>query len=101
MSSGKALENRCKKLPAMQAQIAQPEAEGVRTELKAEMKQRGEYELNIGAFVLRWKVIVTKKFDGQALKAAIPALYEQLCKISSCWRFTLTWAAPAEIWISS
>lgn len=87
----KALENRCKKLQALQAQIAQleAEAEGVKTELKAEMEQRGVCELSAGAFVLRWKEIVTKKLDGKALKAAMPAIYEQFCKSSSCRRFTL------------
>ena len=70
----KMIENRVKKLQAIEAQRKELEAaaEAIRTELKADMEERGVEELRTQNFILRWKEIVSSRIDSKALKAALP-----------------------------
>lgn len=88
----KMIENRVKKLQAIEAQRKELEAaaEAIRAELKADMEERGVEELRTQNFILRWKEIVSRRIDSKALKAALPDVYGQFCRVSSFRRFTIT-----------
>ena len=85
------IENRIKKLSALEEQIAQlqEQAEEIKTELKADLEEKGLNELKTKNFFIRWKAVVSNRLDGKALKAALPEIYNQYCRPTSSWRFTV------------
>ncbi|MDD6070434.1 MAG: hypothetical protein PUC12_06410 [Clostridiales bacterium] len=85
------MDNRIKKLQAIEAQQKELEAqaEAIKEELKAELEANNEEEHNTGAFIIRWKEIVSIRLDGKALKAAMPELYNQFSKQTTSRRFTV------------
>lgn len=85
------IENRIKKLSALEEQIAQlqEQAEGIKTELKADLDEKGVQELKTKNFLIRWKEIVSNRLDGKALKAALPEIYNQYYRPTSSRRFTV------------
>ena len=85
------IENRIKKLSALKEQIAQlqEQAEEIKTELKADLEEKGLNELKIKNFLIKWKEIVSNRLDGKALKAALPEIYNQYCRPTSSRRFTV------------
>ena len=68
------IENRVKKLSALEEQIAQlqEQADAIKGELKADLEE-----------------IVSSRLDGKALKAALPEIYSQYCRPTSSRRFTI------------
>ena len=86
-----AIENRINKLHSLEAQIEALEAEAnaIRSEIKAAMDEQGVDELHTKNFVVRWKEIITKRFDGKAFKSAMPELYQQFVKSSRSQRLTI------------
>lgn len=89
--SERMIENRIKKLQAIEAQQKdlEAQAEAIRAELKATMEEKGLDELQTKNFVIRWKEIISSRLDGKALKAALPEIYNQYCKSSASRRFTI------------
>ena len=87
----KMIENRIKKLQAIEAQREELEAaaESIRAELKADLEQKGVDELKTRNFLIRWKEIISSCLDRKALKAALPDVYGQFCKASISRRFTI------------
>lgn len=87
----KMIENRVKKLRALEAQQKEIEtaAEAIRAELKEDLEEKGVEELKTQNFILRWKEIISNRLDGKALKAALPDVYGQFCRVSSTRRFTI------------
>lgn len=85
------MENRVKKLKALESQIAelQEQADAIRSELKADLEEKGVDELETKNFIIRWKEIISNRLDGKALKAALPDVYNQFCKASASRRFTI------------
>ena len=85
------IENRIKKLSALESQIAelQEQAEAIKAELKADLEEKGVQELKTKNFLIRWKEIISNHLDGKALKAALPEIYSQYCKPTSSRRFTV------------
>lgn len=85
------IENRVKKLFTLESQIAQfqEQAEAIKTELKADLEEKGVQELKTKNFLIRWKEIVSNRLDGKALKAALPEIYSQYCRPTSSRRFTV------------
>ena len=85
------IENRIKKLSALEEQIAQlqEQAEEIKTELKADLDEKGVQELKTKNFLIKWKEIVSNRLDGKALKAALPEIYSQYCRPTSSRRFTV------------
>lgn len=65
------IENRIKKLQAIEVQqkVLEEQAETLKAEIKADMESKG--------------------LDGKALKAALPEIYNQYCKVSASRRFTV------------
>ena len=86
-----AIENRINKLHSLEAQIEALEAEAnaIRQEIKAALDEQGVDELHTKNFVVRWKEIITSRFDGKAFKAAMPELYQQFVKASRSHRLTI------------
>ena len=87
----KMIENRVKKLQAIEAQQKELEAaaEAIRAELKADLEEKGVDELKTTNFLLRWKEIISNRIDSKALKAALPDVYGQFCRASVSRRFTI------------
>lgn len=85
------IENRIKKLSALEDQIAQlqEQAEEIKAELKADLDEKGVQELKTKNFLIKWKEIVSNRLDGKALKAALPEIYSQYCRPTSSRRFTV------------
>lgn len=85
------MENRVKKLKALESQIAelQEQADAIKSELKADLEEKGVDELKTKNFIIRWKEIISNRLDGKALKAALPDVYNQFCKASASRRFTI------------
>lgn len=85
------IENRVKKLRAIEAQQKELEAQvdAIRAELKADLEEKGVDELKTPNFILRWKEIITARLDGKALKAALPDVYGQFCRSTCSKRFTI------------
>lgn len=87
----KMIENRIKKLQAIEEQMKalEAQAEGLKAEIKADMEEKGVDELQTKNFVIRWKEIVSSRLDGKALKASLPDVYRQFCKDRASRRFTI------------
>lgn len=85
------MENRVKKLKALESQIAglQEQADAIKSELKADLEEKGVDELKTKNFIIRWKEIISSRLDGKALKAALPEIYSQYCRTSASRRFTI------------
>ena len=85
------IENRIKKLSALEEQIAQLQEQSdiIKGELKADLEEKGLDELKTKNFLIRWKEIVSNSLDGKALKAALPEIYSQYCKSTNSRRFTV------------
>ncbi len=85
------MENRVKKLKALESQIAelQEQADAIKSELKADLEEKGVDELKTKNFIIRWKEIISNRLDGKALKAALPEIYSQYCRTSASRRFTV------------
>ena len=85
------IENRIKKLRAIEAQQKELEAqaEAIKAELKADLEEKGVEELKTANFVLRWKEIVSSRIDSKALKATLPDVYRQFCRACTSRRFTI------------
>lgn len=85
------IENRIKKLQAIEAQqkALEKEAEALKTEIKADLEAKGIDEIKTASFVVKWKEIISNRLDGKALKDALPEIYNQYCKKSASRRFTI------------
>ena len=77
------IENRIKKLSALEEQIAQlqGQADAIKGELKADLEKKGLEDLQTKNFLIRWKEIVSSRLDGKALKAALPEIYGSIKKM--------------------
>jgi predicted phage-related endonuclease len=91
MMTNRMMDNRIKKLQAIEEQQKELEAqaEAIKAELKAELEANNEDEHNTGSFIIRWKEIISSRLDGKALKAAMPELYNQYSKPTTSRRFTV------------
>lgn len=86
------IENRIKKLQAIEAQQKELEAqaEAIRAELKTDLEEKGQEEFRTrNGFIVRWKEIISNRLDGKALKAALPEIYAQYTRQSASRRFTV------------
>ena len=86
------IENRIKKLRAIEAQQKELEAqaEAIKAELKADLEEKGVEELKTANFVLRWKEIVSSRIDSKSFKADHADLYSAYSKATTTTRFVLS-----------
>lgn len=85
------LQNRITKLKELEAQqkALEEQAEKIKAEIKAEMESRQAEELQAGTYIIRWKAIVSSKFDTKAFSAEHSKLYQQYLKAAESRRFTV------------
>lgn len=85
------LKNRIEKLDAIaeQQKALEAQAEAIRNEIKADMQEKGEYEISVFGRIVRWKEVISSRLDSKALKAALPEIYSQYCKPMASRRFTV------------
>ena len=85
------LNNKVKKLKALQQQAADidKKIKELEAELKDEMAEREAEELKSGDYTIKYKTIVSNKFDSKAFKTAYESLYNQYLKVTSTKRFTI------------
>lgn len=67
----------------------QSEIESLKDEIKAEMDRRGEDEMVVGVFTVRWKTISSRRFDSKSFKADYKELYAAYQKTTESKRFTI------------
>ncbi len=77
-----------KELKAMADELA-AEITAIEDDLKAEMAAQGVEEMTVDVFKLRYKTVVSSRFDSKAFKATHEELYKQYSKPTECRRFTV------------
>lgn len=77
-----------KELQRMAEELA-AEITSIQDEIKAEMLSRNTDELIAGEYKVRWKEIISNRFDSTAFKAEYLDLYNQFTKQTASKRFTI------------
>lgn len=87
----RALENRIKRLKEIEQQQKElaEQAEKIKAEIKADMQEKGESEVQAGNFIVRLKEVITNRFDTKAFAEEHKKLYEAYTKQQSSYRFTI------------
>lgn len=65
------------------------EMESIKDELKAEMKNRDAEEITTSSHVVRYKEVISKRFDSKAFKETHSELYSQYTKETASMRFSV------------
>lgn len=87
----RALNNRVKKFKELERQKAELEKaiEELKAEIKAEMKSKDVKELNTGLYVIRFKEVITNRFDSKTFKMDYTELYNEYLKAAVSKRFSI------------
>lgn len=87
----RAIENRVKKLKAIEEQVKalEVEADKLKEEIKKQMEARGAEEVKVGNFLVRWKSVIGSRFGSKAFQKEHEALYGQYLKLTEGKRFTV------------
>jgi len=85
------LKNRILKLKEIERQqkALEEQAEAIKAEIKKEMEAQGVEELHTGSFIIRWKTIISNRFDSKTFQAEHKKMYEQYAKQTESRRFTV------------
>lgn len=85
------LNNKVKKLKALQEQTAELDRviKELETVIKDEMTAREVEELKSGDYTVRYKEVISNRFDSKSFKTAYAALYNQYLKVTTTKRFTI------------
>ena len=73
----------------MMAEELAAEITAIEDTIKAEMTARETEELITGEYKIRWKKVVSNRFDTTAFKKTHADLYEQYTKTTETRRFTV------------
>ena len=87
----RALENRIRKLKDLEAQqkALEEQMEKIKEEIKADMRSKGESEIHTASFVVRFKEVITNRFDSKSFAKDHKSLYEAYTKSQITMRFTI------------
>ena len=77
-----------KELKAMAEELA-AEITAIEDTIKAEMTARDTDEMTVDVFKIRWKKVVSSRFDTTAFKKAMPELAERFTKQTESRRFSV------------
>jgi len=77
-----------KELQRMAEEIKQ-EIENIQDVIKAEMAARDTDEIVTGEYKIRWKEVISNRFDTKAFQSKYETLYSQFCKQSCSRRFSI------------
>lgn len=88
----RALENRIKKLKALEEQKKALEAqiEGLQEEIKKDMESKGTEEMKVGIFIIRFTSVLSNRFDTKSFKEKYSELYKEYTKQVASRRFTIS-----------
>lgn len=87
----KAINNRAKKIKEIEAQIKvlEAEADAIKAELKADLESKELDEVVTADYTIRYKVVVSSRFDTTTFKKEFADLYNRYTKSSESKRFTI------------
>ena len=87
----KALENRVKKLKALEAQqkALEKQIEELKKEIKEDMIQKGMEQQAAGDFIIRFSTVITSRFDSKRFQQEHAKLYGQYIKQTESHRFSI------------
>lgn len=87
----RALRNRVEKLMEIEKQqkALQEQADKLKEEIKADMEAKGQDELRVGDYIVRFKEILTTRFDSKRFKEEHGRLFEAYLKPAATKRFTI------------
>jgi predicted phage-related endonuclease len=71
------------------AKEIQAEIDGLKDEVKAEMDRQGADEITVGVLTVRWKEVVSHRFDSKRFKADHEDMYTAYTKENKSKRFTI------------
>lgn len=66
------------------------ENEALKDAIKAEMNTRNTDEIQVDVFKVKYKPVITNKFDSTAFKESFSDLYNRFLKKTECKRFTIS-----------
>lgn len=64
--------------------------EALQADIKAELKNRGTEETAVGDWMVRFKTVVSNRFNTKSFAAEHPRLYKKYMAASESMRFTVT-----------
>ena len=78
-------------LKALEAQkkVIEKQMEALQEDIKKEMQARGQEETEVGDWMVRFKVVISNKFNAKAFAADHPKLYQKYMGQSQAMRFTV------------
>lgn len=87
----KAIDNRAKKIKEIEAQIKalEKEMDAIKDELKADLESKQMDEIVTANYTVRYKTVVSNKFDTTTFKKEYVELYTKYTKPSASKRFTI------------
>lgn len=90
--SDKSLKNRIEKLKKLEAEkkAVEKQIEVVQLEIKNELKIRGTDEATAGDWIVRFKDIVSNRFNVKGFAADHPKLYQKYMVQAQSMRFTIS-----------
>ncbi len=65
------------------------EIASIEDEIKAEMTAKNVEEMTVDVYKVRWAPVVSSRFDSASFKKAMPDLYGQFTKTTTCRRFSV------------
>lgn len=88
----KAIENRIKKLKALEEQKKQLESQidSLQEEIKKDMESKGIEEMQAGIFIVRFTSVLSSRFDTKRFKEQYGSLYSQFTKQTASRRFSIS-----------
>ena len=92
----RAIENRIKKLKALEEQKKELEAKlegqisGLQEEIKKDMEAKGIEEMQAGIFIIRFTSVLSSRFDTKRFKEQYGDLYDKYVKQVASRRFTIS-----------
>lgn len=69
---------------------AEAEVEALKDEIKAEMLKQNTEEMNVGRYIVRWKNVVSNRFDSTSFKKVMPEVYKMYTKPTESMRFSIS-----------
>ena len=89
--SERMLLSRIKKYKDLEAQktAIEKEMEALKTDLLADMQEKGLEEQKAGNWVIRWTKVLTNRLDSKALKAELPELAARFTRQTESRRFSI------------
>jgi len=90
--SDRSLRNRVERLKALEQQRKETEKqiEVLQAEIKQEMQARGADEATVGDWMVRFKAVISSRFNAKSFAADHPRLYKKYMAESQSMRFTVT-----------